>query len=157
MGEGTKEPPAQLRDTATTGKFPKEGLVSDPGRESPSPRRSTITGGKQSALGLIVGLLALVLGPADALPQTEAVVPIVINEIDYDQPGTDTAEFIELENIGSEAVNLGGVTLDLVNGTGGGASIYQSIALPDFSLRTPRGPGSVSTARAMAIRRRIGR
>jgi len=83
---------------------------------------------------LIVGLLALVLGSADALSQADAVVPIVINEIDYDQPGTDTAEFIELKNVGKEAVSLDGLTLTLVNGTGGGASIYQSIALPNVSL-----------------------
>jgi hypothetical protein len=108
--------------------------VSDRGSERPPPGRSTITRDTRSALGLIVGLLALVLGPADALSQADAVPPIVINEIDYDQPGTDTAEFVEIKNIGNEAVSLGGVTLDLINGTGGGASIYRSIALPDVSL-----------------------
>lgn len=59
---------------------------------------------------------------------------LVINEIDYDQPGTDTAEFIEVKNVGATAVNLDGVTLELVNGNGGGAAIYQTIALPAVSL-----------------------
>ncbi len=35
-------------------------------------------------------------------------VSLVINEIDYDQPSTDTAEFIEIKNTGSSAVNLDG-------------------------------------------------
>ncbi len=59
---------------------------------------------------------------------------LVINEIDYDQPGTDTAEFVEIKNVGDTAVSLDGVTLELVNGTGGGAALYQTIALPAVSL-----------------------
>ena len=55
-------------------------------------------------------------------------------EIDYDQPGSDTAEFVELYNAGSSSVNLGGFSLELVNGTGGGASIYNTIALPSVTL-----------------------
>ena len=35
-----------------------------------------------------------------------AVPEVVINEIDYDQAGTDTAEFIELKNVGSVAADL---------------------------------------------------
>jgi len=79
--------------------------------------------------------------PGEALntpnAENEAVtVPatLVINEIDYDQPGTDTAEFVELKNTGAAAINLGDYTLELVNGNGGGASIYNTIALPDLML-----------------------
>jgi imidazolonepropionase-like amidohydrolase len=43
---------------------------------------------------------------------------LVINEIDYDQPSTDTAEFIELYNGGDTAVDLSNVAVVLVNGTG---------------------------------------
>ncbi len=50
-----------------------------------------------------LGLLALT---ASFALGTKAAV--VINEIDYDQPGTDTAEFIELFNSGSSAVSLAG-------------------------------------------------
>lgn len=59
---------------------------------------------------------------------------LVINEIDYDQPSTDTAEFVEIKNNGSSAVSLDGWTLELVNGTGGGAAIYDTIVLPNVSL-----------------------
>ena len=59
---------------------------------------------------------------------------LLINEIDYDQSGTDTAEFIEIVNAGSGPVDLGGHDLVLVNGTGGGASVYNTISLPSVSL-----------------------
>ena len=41
---------------------------------------------------------------------------IVINEIDYDQVGTDNAEFVELINVSAGPVNLDNYTLELVNG-----------------------------------------
>jgi uncharacterized protein len=44
---------------------------------------------------------------------------LVINEIDYDQPGSDAAEFVEIRNNGSSPIDLGGWTLVLVNGNGG--------------------------------------
>jgi predicted extracellular nuclease len=53
---------------------------------------------------------------------------LVINEIDYDQPSTDTAEFVELKNNGTSAVDLTGFSLELVNGSG--TAVYQTIALP---------------------------
>jgi uncharacterized protein len=59
---------------------------------------------------------------------------LVINEIDYDQPSTDTAEFVEIKNNGSSAVSLDGWTLELVNGNGGGAVIYDTIILPNVNL-----------------------
>ena len=59
---------------------------------------------------------------------------LVINEIDYDQPSTDTAEFIEIKNTGATAVDLDPYSLVLVNGNGGGAAVYQTIDLPSFSL-----------------------
>jgi len=59
---------------------------------------------------------------------------LVINEIDYDQPSTDAAEFVEIKNVGSSPVALGGIDLQLVNGTGGGATVYNAIALPAVSL-----------------------
>ncbi|HET6592031.1 MAG TPA: lamin tail domain-containing protein, partial [Xanthomonadales bacterium] len=78
----------------------------------------------------LCGVLAL------AQPAAAQTVPpgLVINEIDYDQAGTDTAEFVELKNAGSGPINLGGFVLQLVNGNGGGAAIYDTIALPSVSL-----------------------
>jgi cysteine-rich repeat protein len=40
---------------------------------------------------------------------------LVINEIDYDNPGTDTAEFVEIFNAGTAAANLTDVALVLIN------------------------------------------
>ena len=57
---------------------------------------------------------------------------VLINEIDYDQPGADTAEFIELYNPGNNGLTLDGYTLDLVNGTTG--SRYHSFDLTGLSI-----------------------
>ena len=66
--------------------------------------------------------------------QTFGVVSpiVVINEIDYDQPSTDMAEFIELKNTGSVPADLSLFHLDLVNGSGG--TVYLSIPLPAVEL-----------------------
>ena len=74
---------------------------------------------------------------------------LVINEVDYDQPGTDTAEFIEIRNNGSFAVSLDGWTLELVNGNGGGAAIYNTVTLPNVSL--PAGGYFVVCANAATV------
>ncbi len=59
---------------------------------------------------------------------------LVINEIDYDQPSVDAAEFLEIKNISSAPINLAPYEIYLVNGVGGGASVYQVIELPDVDL-----------------------
>jgi hypothetical protein len=41
---------------------------------------------------------------------------LVINEIDYDQPSSDTAEFVEIYNRSWDPVDLTGVALIFVNG-----------------------------------------
>ncbi|TQF09572.1 hypothetical protein FJV41_43920 [Myxococcus llanfairpwllgwyngyllgogerychwyrndrobwllllantysiliogogogochensis] len=41
---------------------------------------------------------------------------LVINEVDYDNPGTDTAEFVEIYNRGNAAADLSDLRLVLVNG-----------------------------------------
>lgn len=56
----------------------------------------------------------------------------VINEIDYDQPSSDTAEFIEIKNRGTEAGDLSTLTLELINGNGG--AVYDSVTLPAVTL-----------------------
>jgi len=57
---------------------------------------------------------------------------IIINEIDYDQPGTDTAEFIELFNSGSSAISLNNYSIELINGRN--SSSYRSIDLSGFNI-----------------------
>ena len=58
---------------------------------------------------------------------------LIINEVDYDQPGTDTAEFIELFNQNTTDINLSPYSVALINGNNG-SSIYETITLPSLTL-----------------------
>ena len=84
-----------------------------------------------TVLSLLLSMLPVVLlaVPAGAVSNT-----LVINEIDYDQPGTDAAEFIEIKNVSDDDISLEGYAIQLINGTGGGAAQYQLFALPDVTL-----------------------
>jgi len=52
---------------------------------------------------------------------------LLINEVDYDQAGTDTAEFVELYNNGTSAMDISGWVLYLVNG--GNGVVYSSTTI----------------------------
>jgi hypothetical protein len=54
-------------------------------------------------------------GPPPPPPSSD----LVVNEIDYDQVGTDSGGFVEIANTGSTAAALDGVALVLVNGGDG--------------------------------------
>lgn len=92
-------------------------------------------------LGFLAGGLAWlspasagqVAGAGDALT---ASTTLVVNEIDYDQPSTDTAEFIEIKNVSAGAIDLDPYAVHLINGNAGGATQYapSPIDLPSFSL-----------------------
>ena len=71
-------------------------------------------------------------GAPNFCPPPPMIIELVINEVDYDQSGGDTAEFIELLNTGATPINLSGFELLLVNG--GDMSTYATIALPDVDL-----------------------
>ncbi|MGB3543579.1 CHRD domain-containing protein [Rubrivirga sp.] len=57
---------------------------------------------------------------------------VTINEVDSDTPGTDTAEFVELYNGGSDAVALDDAVLVLYNGNDDAS--YQAIDLDGLSI-----------------------
>ena len=59
---------------------------------------------------------------------------LVINEIDYDQPGTDSAEFVEILNTGVSPIDLDPFAIEIVNGSGGGASVSTTLNLPNVML-----------------------
>jgi len=82
-------------------------------------------------LSLAAAMLLLMSAAASAQAASSS---LVINEIDYDQPGTDTAEFLEIKNVSGSAIDLDPYTVELINGTGGGASVYQTIELPGVSV-----------------------
>ena len=50
-------------------------------------------------------------------PFTSSRAGLILNEVDYDQPGTDTAEFAEIFNAGSQPVSLDGIAVVFVNGS----------------------------------------
>ena len=80
-------------------------------------------------------LRAISPGAANVCGTPEPTGPtLLVNEIDYDQPGTDAAEFLELKNVNSQSVGLGTYSVELVNGNAGGAVVYQTINLPAISL-----------------------
>jgi len=60
-------------------------------------------------------------------PPPPPTVGLVINEVDYDQVGTDGDGFVEVKNVGSSAATLDGIAVVLVNG-GDGAE-YERVAL----------------------------
>lgn len=95
-------------------------------------------------------------GRTDSLPMGsaafvahEGVPRLVVNELDYDQPSTDTAEFIELYNAGDGPQDLSKVRVDLINGVDGGAEVYESFALPPTTL--PAGGYFTITGNAAAF------
>lgn len=74
----------------------------------------------------IAACVVLTLAPIAGTAQ------VVLNEIDYDQEGTDAAEFIELYNAGQAEVDLGDYLIEQVNGSNGG--LYQVFGLPEVGL-----------------------
>ena len=66
--------------------------------------------------------------------QSKAQSVLVINEIDYDQPGVDSAEFIELYNPGSSPVDIGVYSVILTNCNAGATVVYDSFPLPSQIL-----------------------
>lgn len=57
---------------------------------------------------------------------------IVINEVDYDQPSTDNAEYVEIKNIGSTPYPLSGVAVMMFNGSSGTAVEYRNFSNPEW-------------------------
>jgi hypothetical protein len=88
----------------------------------------------RSIVRLLVALAALVAPAVLASSAQAASTSLVINEVDYDQPSTDGAEFLELKNVSGSAIGLDGYSVELVNGTGGEAAVYNTIPLPSLSL-----------------------
>lgn len=74
------------------------------------------------------------LNTPGAMNQEPGTAELVINEIDYDQPGADTQEFIEIKNNSPITVNLDIYSIELINGALGGANVYGTINLPPFHI-----------------------
>lgn len=78
---------------------------------------------------VLIGLLAVAAFTAKG--------QLVINEVDYDQPGTDAAEFLELLNTGTAAFPLQYVQVVMVNGNAGGATPYATLSSESWPALGP--------------------
>ncbi|MCK6575280.1 hypothetical protein L6V77_29790 [Myxococcota bacterium] len=70
-------------------------------------------------------------------PLVVAGVPLLVNEVDYDQVSTDTAEFVELVNPNGFEVGLDGLALEVRNGLTG--ALISSSVLADAGPALPAG------------------
>jgi hypothetical protein len=86
-----------------------------------------------AALVLGVGTSDLARGSAAGGPGVSAG-DLVVNEVDYDQPSTDDAEFVELLNASGGPVALGELDLLGVNGSSAPGTEYFRLPLPDATL-----------------------
>ena len=84
-----------------------------------APTTGTLTATLEGSGAMQTADLTIITGPPGTL---------IINEVDYDTPSTDAAEFVELHNPGTTPVSLANLELVLVNGSGSG-SIYRRIDL----------------------------
>ncbi|MCA9543168.1 MAG: lamin tail domain-containing protein, partial [Myxococcales bacterium] len=82
--------------------------------------------GLSNDISKIRGDLGLDAAPV-VVTEPTAAGTLIINEIDYDQPGADDGEFIELYNPGASAVQLAGFAVELVNGSNG--EVYHRVPL----------------------------
>jgi len=62
-------------------------------------------------------------------PCAGVTADLILNEVDYDQPGTDFSEFVEILNTGSAPRDLTGISLILINGQS--SSEYGRVDLAD--------------------------
>jgi large repetitive protein len=127
-----------VRRSLTPGR-PGDWMTGDSGPESGSPHGGN--GGDmkkfnrttRALVGLGIGAVAVTAacGPPPPPTTTTTSLPVgsglVINEVDYDQPGVDTAEFVEIKNTSASPIALMGVELVLVNGASG--TSYDSVDL----------------------------
>lgn len=108
----------------------------------------TVTAGDMEGEGVLLAGLG-----ADVLEATIAVgaggSALVINEVDYDQPGADAAEFIEIFNGTPAPVPLAGLQLVLVNGSNG--TPYLTVDLADAGAALPAGGYLVVAAPGLAV------
>ncbi|MGJ8663151.1 MAG: lamin tail domain-containing protein, partial [Marinicella sp.] len=94
---------------------------------------------------------------------------LVINEVDYDQPGDDDNEFLEILNLGPGEVDLTGVVFLLINGTDGnpyfsdsldsfgtlGAGEYLVVGDPNVIASLPAGTASMTLPDVTSIQNSV--
>ncbi|HEY3815770.1 MAG TPA: lamin tail domain-containing protein [Polyangiaceae bacterium] len=109
---------------ANAGTIPATVVVPANATSATFPFTDTLTTGSAT----ITATLGAVSQQA-TLTAVSATAGLMINEIDYDQPGSgaDSAEFVEIYNSGAAPVSLTGYSLLLVNGAN--SAVYQTVPL----------------------------
>ena len=110
-------------------------LSVSPGTSASVPATVTVLEGETIAtfdvtLGADAGseTVTATLGASSATADIEIIAGgLVINEVDYDQAGTDDAEFVEIYNGSSANISLAGLSLVFINGSNG--TQYSSVDL----------------------------
>ncbi|MBN2716395.1 MAG: lamin tail domain-containing protein [Deltaproteobacteria bacterium] len=133
---------ASLSDTAVTDTVPAESTDTDtagdtetttPGGTDTEPSTDlTDDDDMDSDSALTVDTDSADLRDTDNPAEDQCVPTLVINEVDYDVPGKDTAEFVELFNPTACAMPLAGLALILVNGSD--MMEYRRISLSDAGV-----------------------
>jgi hypothetical protein len=62
---------------------------------------------------------------------------VVINEVDYDQPSTDNAEYVEIKNVGSTPYPLSGLAVMMFNGNTGAPVEYRNFSNSEWPDLAP--------------------
>ena len=88
---------------------------------------------------LVVALAAFVYAPIGFAASST----LMINEVDYDQPSTDTTEFYELKNVSGGPINLDNYRVEGINGNGGGPP-----SIPTSTCPTSTSPRAITSSSA---------
>ena len=104
-------------------------------------------GGGEGGMGGGEGGMGGGEGGMGGMPPNDPVA-LVINEVEVEQAGSDTAEFIEIRNNGLEDAVLAEYTLEFVNGSNG--QIYQRVRL-DAAMPGPLPPNRLLVLAAPAL------
>ena len=144
LHERIEQDPGELRCEQDRGGFPsrerqherqprhRSGRHRHDSATRPARSRPTLRAMSRILRASLLALLALAAFAAPASAQSPT--GLVINEIDYDQPSTDTAEYLEIRNNGAAPVNLDEYALRLVNGATDPAAEYRIVDLPAVDL-----------------------
>ena len=100
-----------------------------------------------AAIAAAVALVStLLVGPAPASGFSEPGTQVFVNEIHYDNDGTDVGEFVEIA--GPAGTDLTGWSVELYNGSATQLNVYDTIALSGTIDDEGTGTGAVSFAQA---------
>ncbi len=133
---GVAGPAGATGAPGSTGQAGPRGPTGATGPQGPAGPVSvdTLNGTTCTTAAGSVGTLGVRTDPSGAVTfscraqvDPEAAPGLIVNEIDYDQIGTDTTGFVELFNAGRGTADLGGLALVLVDG--GTAAEYDTIPL----------------------------